>query len=201
MPPLLDMRHVRDHSLVFPACAPCTSECVCACVLPRCCLLRAAVKAIAATQSSSGADGLKVVEKAKAAVSSIKVAQALDAIAAMLDATADGRPAAAAAAGDSGKATKSVDTLTNLSAYLTLYRAESQGGFDPSSVGMSEKEAANIALAFGQVGPGVRVAVGLGWGGEGKGACVAHLSCSAGWLAGWMMWARPGRPCASGSGC
>jgi hypothetical protein len=32
------------------------------------------------------------------------------------------------------------------------HRAESQGGFDPSSVGMSEKEAANIALAFGQVG-------------------------------------------------
>lgn len=33
-------------------------------------------------------------------------------------------------------------------------RAESSGGFDPTSVGMSEKEAANIALAFGQVGNG-----------------------------------------------
>jgi hypothetical protein len=40
----------------------------------------------------------------------------LDAIATMLDATADKVPAA------EGKATKSVDTLTNLSAYLTLYR-------------------------------------------------------------------------------
>lgn len=30
-------------------------------------------------------------------------------------------------------------------------RAENQGGFDPAAVGMSEKEAANIALAFGQV--------------------------------------------------
>lgn len=36
-------------------------------------------------------------------------------------------------------------------AVLYLCRAEAQGGFDPSSVGMSEKEAANIALAFGQV--------------------------------------------------
>lgn len=32
-----------------------------------------------------------------------------------------------------------------------LCRAETREGFDPSSVGMSEKEAANIALAFGQV--------------------------------------------------
>lgn len=105
-----------------------------------------AVKEIAAAQGNP-AEGLKIVEKAKAAVSAVKVAQALDAIANMLDATADGKPAAAAA---EGKALKSVDTLTNLSAYLTLYRAEAQGGFDPSSVGMSEKEAANIALAFGQ---------------------------------------------------
>jgi hypothetical protein len=36
---------------------------------------------------------------------------------------------------------------------LCLCRAESSYGFDPSSVGMSEKEAANIALAFGQVSP------------------------------------------------
>lgn len=82
-------------------------------------MLVAAVKAIAASQGSSPAEGLKIVEKAKAAVSSIKVAQALDAIANMLDATADGKPQAAA---EAGKATKSVDTLTNLSAYLTLYR-------------------------------------------------------------------------------
>lgn len=34
---------------------------------------------------------------------------------------------------------------------LYTYRAESREGFDPLSVGMSEKEAANIALAFGQV--------------------------------------------------
>jgi hypothetical protein len=82
------------------------------------CLLLAAVKAIAAAQGSP-AEGLKIVEKAKAAVSAVKVAQALDAIANMLDATADGKAAAAAA---EGKPLKSVDTLTNLSAYLTLYR-------------------------------------------------------------------------------
>lgn len=45
----------------------------------------------------------------------------MDAIATMLDATADKVPAA------EGKATKSVDTLTNLSAYLTLYRWASVG--------------------------------------------------------------------------
>jgi hypothetical protein len=77
-----------------------------------------AVKSIAASQGNSGAQGLKIVEKAKAAVSSIKVAQALDAIASMLDAAADGN---AQPAGDT-KPNKSVDTLTNLSAYLTLYR-------------------------------------------------------------------------------
>lgn len=76
------------------------------------------MKSIAASQGSSGAEGLKIVEKAKAAVSSIKVAQALDAIANMLDATADGK---GQPAGDV-KPNKSADTLTNLSAYLTLYR-------------------------------------------------------------------------------
>jgi hypothetical protein len=90
---------------------------------------------------------LNIVEKAKAAVSAVKVAQALDAIAGMLETSLGKAPAG----GDGkGQATKSMDTLTNLSAYLTLYRAESQGGFDPASVGMSESEAANIALVFGQ---------------------------------------------------
>jgi hypothetical protein len=41
-------------------------------------VLSAAVKAIAAAQGSSGVEGLKVVEKAKAAVSSIKVGAAED---------------------------------------------------------------------------------------------------------------------------
>jgi hypothetical protein len=44
--------------------------------------------------------------------------QALDAIAAMLDASAGG-----SGSSTQGQATKSVDTLTNLSAYLTLYRS------------------------------------------------------------------------------
>ncbi|WIA41955.1 hypothetical protein OEZ86_009259 [Tetradesmus obliquus] len=111
-----------------------------------------AVKTIAAPAgSSTAADGLKIVEKAKAAVSAVKVAAALDAIAGLLEASLSGKPAAAAGAdGSKGQALKSTDTLSNLSAYLTLYRAESQAGFDPSSVGMSEAEAANIALVFGQ---------------------------------------------------
>jgi hypothetical protein len=86
--------------------------------------LPAAVKAIAAPAgSSSPADGLKIVEKAKAAVSAVKVAQALDAIAGLLETSLAGKPAAAIGAdGLRGQATKSTDTLANLSAYLTLYR-------------------------------------------------------------------------------
>ncbi|KAF8058368.1 DYF13 [Scenedesmus sp. PABB004] len=102
-----------------------------------------AVKAIAGPAGSGGADGLKIVEKAKAAVSAVKVASALDAIAGLLE-------TAAAGGATRGDATKSIDTLSNLSAYVTLYRAESAGGFDPARVGLSEAEAANIALVFGQ---------------------------------------------------
>jgi hypothetical protein len=84
----------------------------------------AAIKTIAAPAgSSTAADGLKIVEKAKAAVSAVKVASALDAIAGLLEASLAGKPAAAAGAdGAKGQALKSVDTLANLSAYLTLYR-------------------------------------------------------------------------------
>lgn len=81
-------------------------------------LTHAAVKAIAAP-SSGGAEGLKLVEKAKAAVSAVKVAQALDAIAGLLE-KADA--AKAAGADGIGSALKSADTLQNLSAYLTLYK-------------------------------------------------------------------------------
>jgi hypothetical protein len=88
-------------------------------------LYSAAVKTIAAPSGgSTAADGLKIVEKAKAAVSAVKVAAALDAIAGLLEASLAGKPAAAAAGSDGvkGQAMKSVDTLANLSAYLTLYR-------------------------------------------------------------------------------
>lgn len=44
-----------------------------------------------------------------------------------------------------------MDTLSNLSAYLTLYRSETKAGFEAASVGLEEKEVANIALVFGQV--------------------------------------------------
>eukprot|EP00882_Tetradesmus_deserticola_P001774 GHRQ01001906.1.p1 GENE.GHRQ01001906.1~~GHRQ01001906.1.p1 ORF type:complete len:351 (+),score=150.42 GHRQ01001906.1:100-1152(+) len=109
-----------------------------------------AVKSIAAPAgSSSVADSFKIVEKAKAAVSAVKVAQALDAIAGLLETSLAGKLAAGVDE-SSGQAMKSTDTLANLSAYLTLYRAEAQAGFDPASVGMSESEAANIALVFGE---------------------------------------------------
>eukprot|EP00879_Flechtneria_rotunda_P001643 GHRR01001803.1.p1 GENE.GHRR01001803.1~~GHRR01001803.1.p1 ORF type:complete len:350 (+),score=128.99 GHRR01001803.1:229-1278(+) len=108
-----------------------------------------AVKAIASPPGSSN-EGLTVIQKAKAAVSAVKVAQALDAIAGMLESSVASNQASAAA-NSKGAAGRSIDTLTNLSAYLTLYRAEYQGGFDPSSVGMSESEAADLALKFGMV--------------------------------------------------
>ena len=38
------------------------------------------------------------------------------------------------------------DSLKNLSALLTLARAKQQLGFDPEKYGLSEKQAANIAL-------------------------------------------------------
>lgn len=108
-----------------------------------------AVKAIASPAGASR-DGLAIVEKAKAAVSAVKVAQALDAIAGLLEQSLAGKAGAAGSGAEGGKgaATRSIDTLTNLSAYLTLHRAESQAGFDPAAVGMSEAEAADIALAF-----------------------------------------------------
>jgi hypothetical protein len=98
-----------------------------------CCPLNAALRPRQAIAAPSGTSpsGLAVVEKAKAAVSSIKVAQALDAIAAMLAASAGGKAprlggSNGAGSGSGGeleaKPTKSIDTLTNLSAYLTLYR-------------------------------------------------------------------------------
>lgn len=109
---LASMR-LQVHSL--QACTPPPSDLVVLCS-PQNAL--AAVKAIA-SPSSGGAEGLKLVEKAKAAVSAVKVAQALDAIAGLLDKAG----AAKVPGGDGqGAALRSADTLSNLSAYLTLYK-------------------------------------------------------------------------------
>jgi hypothetical protein len=44
----------------------------------------------------------------------------------------------------------SKDTLSNLSAYLALQRAEEKYGFDPAAYGLTEKDAANIAAVFAE---------------------------------------------------
>ncbi|KAI8469257.1 MAG: hypothetical protein J3K34DRAFT_470080 [Monoraphidium minutum] len=93
----------------------------------------AALKAIAA--EGPPATGISVVDKAAAAVNAIKVAQALDAIAKMLDAAGG---------------TKVADTLSNLSALLLLSKSEKRDGFDPAALSMSEAEAADLALKFTQ---------------------------------------------------
>lgn len=79
--------------------------------------------------------GISVLDKAQVAVNAIKVAQALDAIAKMLD-----------GAGEK----KGQDTLSNLSALLTLSRAEKKDSFDPSGLSMTEAEASDLALKFNQ---------------------------------------------------
>ncbi|KIZ07676.1 hypothetical protein MNEG_0268 [Monoraphidium neglectum] len=76
--------------------------------------------------------GIALVDKAQAAANAIKVSQALDAIAKMLD-----TPGGA----------KGQDTLSNLSVLLTLSRSEKQG-FDASKLGMSQSEASDLALKF-----------------------------------------------------
>lgn len=143
------------------------STCACASAA-HVCLLCAAVRAIATNQVSSsssscerprvgyfpeGLEGHQVDEEAKVlAVPSLVVAGVLDDIARGIEAAAKGKPGAAAAAAKGSQATKGVDTLTNLSAYLLLHRAKSQGSFNPVAAGVSEKEATEVALVFYQVG-------------------------------------------------
>eukprot|EP00877_Chromochloris_zofingiensis_P010488 jgi/Chrzof1/5693/Cz16g12010.t1 len=95
-----------------------------------------AVKTIA---GPSPRGGLAIADKVQTAVNAVRVAQALDAIAKILE---EGTTTTSAK--------DSMDTLSNLSAYLTLYRSETKAGFEAASVGLEEKEVANIALVFGQ---------------------------------------------------
>lgn len=91
----------------------------------------AAVKDIAA----GGKAGLGVVEKASAAVSMVKVIDALNQIQAALQEDASSR---------GGK----VSTLDDLSAYLTLSNAEKKYGFSAEKYGLSDAQASDVALEF-----------------------------------------------------
>ncbi|KAK9828622.1 hypothetical protein WJX72_001138 [[Myrmecia] bisecta] len=89
-----------------------------------------AVRNLAGAQQT----GINLVDKASVAVNTLKVAQALNTIADMLkeEAKAD---------------TAGTSTLSNLSAFLTLQKAEERG-FDREKYGLSAEEAGQIALTF-----------------------------------------------------
>lgn len=92
--------------------------------------LLSAIDGIARTNS-----GLNVADKAQDAANSLKVFQAMDKMIKLLQ--KDGKSGA-----------ESVDMLADLGAYLTLDKAERQFGFESSSFGLTEAEAANIAVIF-----------------------------------------------------
>lgn len=88
--------------------------------------------------------GLAIADKATQAVNSVKVLNALNKMADLLknQATAGNSTVAAA--------DTSIDMLTDLGAFLTLQRAQSTYGFDASQFGITDEEAATIAVIFGK---------------------------------------------------
>lgn len=80
--------------------------------------------------------GLNIADKANEAVNSVKVAQAMKKIVALMQEE------------EEMSSTRSVDMLSDLGAYLTLAKAESMQNFDASEFGLTEKEAGDIASIF-----------------------------------------------------
>eukprot|EP00878_Enallax_costatus_P044025 GHUV01052171.1.p1 GENE.GHUV01052171.1~~GHUV01052171.1.p1 ORF type:complete len:243 (+),score=82.51 GHUV01052171.1:2-730(+) len=92
----------------------------------------AAVLLEAVRQLAGPASGLSVVDSAALVVNTLKVIQTLEKIGEQLhDLTAG-----------------TSSSLSNLSAYLTLQRAEELYGFEPAKYGLSEAQAADIAGVF-----------------------------------------------------
>lgn len=85
--------------------------------------------------AGNGGTGLNVADKAVEAVNSIKVLSALGTMSDMLKS-------------DTKKENSSADMLTDLGAYLTLDKAQRQYGFEASDYGITDAEAAEIAVAF-----------------------------------------------------
>jgi hypothetical protein len=113
--------------------------------------LLAAVKAIAASPGGGAgrASGLLIADKAAAAVNAVKVAAALDAIATLV--VHKGKGGGGASSPSSSSSSSASDTLRDLTAFLTLQRAEQKENFDPSALGITEKQAMDYALVFGEV--------------------------------------------------
>lgn len=91
----------------------------------------AAVLLEAVRQLAGPASGLLVVDSATLVVNTLKVIQTLEKIGEQLQDIASGGT-----------------SLANLSAYLTLQRAEELYGFEPAKYGLSEAQAADIAGVF-----------------------------------------------------
>ena len=101
--------------------------------------------------------GASAIDKAAAAVNTLRVVAALNEIAELLKqevASGKGSNEALASSGSSSASlpplllfSSSVSTLKNLSAVLTLQKAEEKG-FDPAALGLSRAEAAELAAAF-----------------------------------------------------
>ncbi|KAF6261256.1 hypothetical protein COO60DRAFT_1503069 [Scenedesmus sp. NREL 46B-D3] len=92
----------------------------------------AAVLLEAVRQLAGPASGLSVVDSAALVVNTLKVIQTLEKIGEQLQDITAGTGS----------------SLSNLSAYLTLQRAEEMYGFEPAKYGLSEAQAADIAGVF-----------------------------------------------------
>lgn len=95
--------------------------------------------------------GATAIDKAAAAVNTLRVVAALNEIAELLKqevkAGGAGGAGGPASSESSASSSSSVSTLKTLSAILTLQRAEEKG-FDPAQLGLSRAEAAELAAAF-----------------------------------------------------
>ena len=92
--------------------------------------------------------GASAIDKAAAAVNTLRVVAALNEIAELLkqEVASTGAPGSSSAT-PAPSSSSSVSTLKNLSAVLTLQKAEEKG-FDPAALGLSRAEAAELAAAF-----------------------------------------------------
>lgn len=88
-----------------------------------------------AVKELAGEGDISVVGKAKTAVNTVKVVQALNALADVLMERA-------------GENADTASTLQNLSAYFIVSKAEKEQSFDPAKYGLSAEETNRIALSF-----------------------------------------------------
>ena len=94
-----------------------------------------------AIKGLAGTTGLATVDKAREAVNSVKILAALDTLA---DQIKEQKKLSMGSSG--GKA----DMLSDLGAYLTLSKAQKNHGFEAEEFGLTDAEAAEIAVVFGR---------------------------------------------------